>query len=62
MRRTKILPPVTQQTFPFARNDTWQSFPVPARDDCRRLLMQQLKQCLEFEDRQEKDHEREDQA
>lgn len=61
MHKNEIAPPPVQQTFEFARNDMWDRLPEAARDECRRLIMQQLKVSLEFElHLEDHNHERKD--
>lgn len=59
MGRNAIVPPPQQQMFEFARTDLWRRLPAAAQEECMRLIMQQLKQSLEFEHRESQD-ERED--
>jgi S-ribosylhomocysteine lyase LuxS involved in autoinducer biosynthesis len=59
MNRSEIMVPLRQQVFEFARTDVWSQLPGVAQEDCLRLLMQQLKQSLESEQK-ELENERED--
>lgn len=59
MPQSKIAPPPQQRTFEFARTDLWRQLPAPARDECLRLIVRQLKEALESEHEEKRD-ERED--
>jgi hypothetical protein len=52
MNRSEIVPPPRQQVFEFARTDLWSKLPVAAQEDCLRLIVQQLKQSLEYEQKE----------
>jgi hypothetical protein len=60
MPRNKVLPPPKQQVFAFARLDLWDKLPQTLRDECQRLIAQQLKQSLSSPSQQEHADERED--
>jgi hypothetical protein len=60
MPRNKALPPPKQQVFAFARFDLWDKLPQTIRDECQRLIAQQLKQSLSSPSQQEHADERED--
>jgi hypothetical protein len=56
MNRSEIVPPPRQQVFEFARTDLWNQLPAAAQESCFRLIVQQLKQLLESEQK-ETEHE-----
>ncbi len=60
MPRSKALPLPKQQVFAFARVDLWDKLPQTVRDECQRLLAEQLKQSLPSPSQQEHVDERED--
>jgi hypothetical protein len=55
MDRSVIVPPPRQQTFEFARTDVWSQLPAAAQEGCLRLIVQQLKQSLESEQKETED-------
>ena len=59
MDRSETLPPPRQDVFEFLRTDIWSQLSVAAQESCLRLLVQQLKQSLEH-DQKEVDDERKD--
>lgn len=59
MPRNKALPPPKQQVFAFARVDLWDKLPQAVRDECQRLIAQQLKQSLPSPSQKENADERE---
>jgi hypothetical protein len=60
MPRNKAHPPPKQQVFAFARLDLWDKLPQAVRDECQRLIVQQLKQAFPSHPQQENVDERED--
>ena len=52
MNRSEIKPPLRQQLFEFARTDLWRQLPAAVQESCLQLLMQQLKQSLESEQKE----------
>jgi anion-transporting ArsA/GET3 family ATPase len=60
MLRNKAHPPSKQQVFAFARLDIWDKLPQAVRDECQRLITQQLKQSIPSQSQQENADERED--
>jgi hypothetical protein len=52
MDRSGIDLPPRQQVFEFARTDVWSQLPAATQESCLRLLMQQLKQSLESEQKE----------
>lgn len=59
MDRSETLPPPRQDVFEFLRTDIWNQLSVAAQESCLRLLVQQLKQSLEH-NQKEVDDERKD--
>ncbi len=60
MPRNEVHPPPKQQVFAFARLDLWDKLPQAVRDECQRLITQQLKQSFPSQSQQENVDERED--
>jgi len=52
MNRSEMVPPPRQQVFEFARTDVWSQLPAAAQEGCLRLIVQQLKQSLESEQKE----------
>jgi hypothetical protein len=55
MNRSEMVPPLRQQAFEFARTDVWGQLPATAQEGCLRLIVQQLKQSLESEQKESED-------
>lgn len=55
MNRSEIVPAPRQQVFEFARTDVWSQLPAAAQEGCLRLIVQQLKQSVEFEQKETED-------
>lgn len=62
MRQNQTLRPAVQQVFTFAQNDLGERLPAEARNNCQRLIVQQIRQCLQYDHQQEIQDEREDSA
>jgi hypothetical protein len=52
MNRSGIVLPPRQQVFEFARTDVWSQLPAATQGGCLQLLIQQLKQALESEQKE----------
>jgi hypothetical protein len=52
MNRSEMVPPPRQLVFEFARTDVWCQLSVAAQESCLRLIVQQLKQALEYEQKE----------
>jgi hypothetical protein len=55
VNRNEMVPPPRQQVFEFARTDVWSQLSAAAQEGCLQLIVQQLKQVLEFEQKEAED-------
>lgn len=58
MKRSEIRLPLVQRAFEFSANEMWRQLPAKSRDECQRLIVQQLKSCLQSEHPREVHDER----
>lgn len=55
MNRSEMEPPPQQHMLEFARTNVWSQLPVAAQEGCLRLIVEQLKRSLEFEQKETED-------
>lgn len=55
MDQSEMVPPPRQQVFEYAGTDIWSQLSVAVQENCLQLIVQQLKQTLEYEQRESDD-------